>query len=133
MTEYAEILKVCGGAILAAVCIILLRSTDRTGMSTVTALFFSVLLTVGALGAAVPVFREMKEFLAGWAADDHASVLLRGMAVGMTVQFTSDLIRDAGEQALAEKVDMFGRAALLSIGLPLIRELLALAKGFLVP
>ncbi|MCQ2432980.1 MAG: hypothetical protein MJ175_10305, partial [Clostridia bacterium] len=70
MTAYVAILQVSGVAILAAVCIILLRSTDRTRMSTVTALFFSVLLTVGALGAAIPVFREMKEFLAGWAADD---------------------------------------------------------------
>jgi stage III sporulation protein AD len=51
--------------------------------------------------------------------------------VTLAAQFTAELCRDAGEGALASRLELAGRAEILLLALPLIRELTALAAGML--
>ena len=63
--------------------------------------------------------------------DAHASLLFRAMAAAVTVQLTADSVRDIGEGALADRVELIGRAVLLGIGFPLYRDVLSLAEVLL--
>ena len=131
MTEYSDVLRICGGAILALVCIQVLRTYDKSSLGNTAAVCFSVLLASAAVGAAVPLLRYLRNIAAPYLASGYADILWKAMAVGMTVQLTSDTIREAGEGALADRVDFVGRTAILCIGLPLYGEIFELAGGLL--
>ena len=55
--------------------------------------------------------------------EDHASAMIRATGVAVLAEFGAQLCRDAGESALAGRVEMAGRVALLGIALPILAEL----------
>ena len=127
ITSYAEILRVCGCAVLAAVCLLVLRGLDRSGISGAVSVCLCTVFALTALLAAEPAIRALTGFGGMFLDDSYASLLRRAMAIGMTVQLTADTVREAGEGAIADRVEFVGRAALLCTGFPLYRELLSLA------
>ena len=55
--------------------------------------------------------------------NEYTSALLKSLAVCYITQIATDCCRDAGENAIASKVEMCGRIAVLLLSLPLFREL----------
>ncbi|MBP3919843.1 MAG: stage III sporulation AC/AD family protein [Clostridia bacterium] len=131
MNDYAEVLKLCGCAVIALILVRILRSSDACGFGGLTAVCFSVIIAAAAMRGIIPLLHFLHDTTTPYLDTEYADVFWRAMAVGVTVQLTSDTIRDAGEGALADKVDFAGRAALLCIGLPLYEAILSLAKTLL--
>lgn len=50
-------------------------------------------------------------------------ILLKAVGVALTAEFASRLCADAGESALAGRIELGGRVALSALALPLIRDL----------
>ncbi len=134
MNGAADIFRICGGALVSLVCLLVIRSADRSGgMGTAASAGFSFLMIAAAITAALPIVSAAKELCTPYLSslpEGCETVLFRAAACGMTVQVTTDIIRDAGEEKLAEKAELAGRAVLLAMGFPLIRELLSAAKAF---
>ena len=131
LTSFAEVLRICGAAMLCMVCMAVLRASDRAGIGGIIGVCMTVIFGLAAVRAAAPMLSALRERCVPFLGSDYAELMWRAMAVGMTVQLTSDTVRDAGESALADRVDMIGRAALLCIGMPLYEELFALAASLL--
>lgn len=55
--------------------------------------------------------------------EDTAGLLLRATGIALIAEFGSQLCRDADESALAGRVELAGRAALLGLAAPLIAGL----------
>ena len=53
--------------------------------------------------------------------------LLKSVGIGYICQFTSDICSDAGESAIASKIELAGRVELLLIALPLATEVVETA------
>ena len=54
---------------------------------------------------------------------ESAGVMLRAAGVALVVEFGAQLCRDADESALAGRVELAGRAALLGMSVPLLGRL----------
>ena len=87
-----------------------------------------VVLTMFLLGAVVPLIGEINAiaFAAGIDSELFA-IVLKSFGICVAVQTASDVCRDSGQSALAGKLELGGRLALLIIALPLFRRLLDLA------
>ena len=59
----------------------------------------------------------------------QASLLLRACGVALAGQFGAELCRDAGESALAGRVELGVRLALLAMAAPLVQGILEFAAG----
>ena len=59
------------------------------------------------------------------------SAILRMMAVACITHIAGDTCRDMGETSLAARVELCGRAEILLLSLPLVKELLTLAQEVL--
>jgi len=55
--------------------------------------------------------------------DGHAGAMIRATGVAMLAEFGAQLCRDAGESALAGRVELAGRVTLTGIALPILAEL----------
>ena len=121
------LLRLCGVALVAAVCSLLLKKNPAGQAIPVAALglllLFALLLT--RYGEAV---EELIALLQGTGFDAYASLMLKALGVGLTVKLTGDLCREVGEETLAGGVEMAGRLEILLLCLPLMKELLVLLQ-----
>jgi stage III sporulation protein AD len=63
--------------------------------------------------------------------DDYAGILLRALGVCFLTQIACDTCRDAGEAAIAVKLEIAGKIAVLAISLPLFRQVLGFVSTLL--
>lgn len=56
---------------------------------------------------------------------DTGGVMIRAVGVAIVAEFGAQLCRDAGEGALAGRVELAGRVTMLGLAMPLITELVA--------
>ena len=125
--SFGDVLQICGGAILAAVCLTVLRGLDKSGISSAVSVCIGTVFAMTALYAAKPILQTVRSYGNLYFDNPHTELLLRTMAIGILVQLTADTVRDAGEGLLADRVETVGRAVLLCVGMPLYQEMLSLA------
>ncbi len=51
----------------------------------------------------------------------HISVLIKVLGISVVTQFSADMCRDAGESALASKVEFAGRIIITAAAIPIIK------------
>ena len=59
-------------------------------------------------------------------ATENFSFLLKSVGIGYVCQFSSDICADAGESAIASKIELVGRIAVLTMTVPVIGSLIDL-------
>lgn len=123
-------LKICGGALLCAVAIVLLRSVKSellplqwTG---------TVVLCGASLVLWQPVLGWLGELCSAAGVHDEAALLLKGLGVAVLTQLCADLCRQSGEGTLANGVEMAGRAEILLLCLPMLKSLVGMAEALIV-
>lgn len=121
--------KVCGGALLCVTAVVLLKGVK----SDVWPLQWtgSLVMFTAAILMLQPIIAYLTELCHQSGMGDMASLLLRGLGVAMLTQLSSDLCRQCGENALAGGVELAGKAELLLLCLPQLRELMEMASGLL--
>lgn len=121
--------KLCGGAILLVVAILLLKQT-KTDVWPLQ--WLGILLTAGAgLLLLEPVLSWFRELSEANGIGNYTDCLLRALGVAFLTQGCADLCRQSGEASLASGVELAGKAELLLLALPLLRELLSVAGTLL--
>ena len=123
-------LRYCGAAMTALAAVLILRG-QKSEFAGIVSLAAGALLFGMAASACFPAFRELIVPLEDGALSGYTATLLKALGITLAAQFGAELCRDAGEGALASKLELAGRAELMLLALPLIRELTALAAAMM--
>ncbi len=117
----------CAFALAATGAIIVLRQT-RSELALVASATAGVIVFINILQGISPLL----EFIKGSADDSGASsyfvLMLKALSISVCCRISSDICRDSGETALASKVEMAGKLSIVIISLPLVKQLLEIAK-----
>lgn len=62
---------------------------------------------------------------------NYTGTLLKSLGICFICQFSSDICKDAGQNALSSKVELAGKIMILILALPLIDEVLSTATSLL--
>ena len=131
MTDGAAIfLKLCGGALLAAVCTLVLSELSKTAKVTV-GVGGTVVLYGGILLLAVPVLSRLTAFSEGYAVAPYVTLLLKCLGIALTSQIVSDLCRELQAGTAAVLVETAGKCVILLLALPSVEKLLRVAERML--
>lgn len=60
--------------------------------------------------------------------DSYISLIFKGAAICFITQMTCDICRDSGELAIASAAQMWGRAAVTFLSMPILKALIELIK-----
>ncbi len=120
----------CGAAFLVLALSLILGETNR-GIKGLFVLCASTLFLTAACAVLYPSFESLASLIKDTPFADCAGVLFKALGVALAVEFTADICRDAGEGALASKLETVGKAELLLLALPLFESLLTKAQGLL--
>lgn len=118
-----NLIALAAAAIAAAMLVQTLRSTSPESAFGLR-VAVSVGLAAAVLSALLPVWTELEQLMQRSASGEWIVLLMKSMGVCLVAQFAADCCRDAGENALAGRVEFAGRVAVLVLAMPLVRALL---------
>ncbi len=126
-----DIYSVVGLAIVGAVLSLVLRQY-RPEYSIVVALCTSVIILIAVLSAMQEIIDTVQNLLTRANIEgEFAQVLFKSLGICVVAQLAADACRDAGESAIATKVEMAGKVAVLVVSLPLFSELISISARLL--
>ncbi len=132
MDYTAELLKVCGIALLCSACLLVIGKLC-TSVGTLIrvgggVLIFGVFIFV--LSANINSLEET--FNAAPVNSDYFgeafSLMLKALGIALLCRFCADVCRDCGEGTMANGVESVGRMAIFSLCIPIITDILAYAS-----
>ena len=126
-----DIIKIIGVAFVTAISSILLKSTkpELSFAVTVTGIIIILLLIVDALQNTMLIFSTISQMTG--VENGLLKILLKMVGVGYLTEFGAGILNDFGSNAVADKVVLGGKIAILVLSLPVIESLLQLVQGFL--
>ena len=118
-------------AMAAAFCAVALKKYSPE-ISIVIAIAAGAILLVSILSRTMPVVRSLQQLTDSIGLDpQYGVVLMKTIGICFLCQFTSDACKDAGQNALAAKVELATKIAVLLLALPLMENILQMTAGWM--
>jgi len=122
--------QLCGIAICVMMFGILLKER-QSEMAILTSVAGSVFLLTAIIPTLVPSITFITDAIQSTALSSYSAVLLKTLGVSYVIQITAEICRDAGESSTASKIELAGKAEILLLSLPIIKDLLTVANSML--
>lgn len=126
-----EIYQIIGLALVAATLALVLRQY-RPEYAVLVSLISSVILLGAVLAGAGQVVESINNMAkAASIPGEFSQILFKALGICIITQLASDTCKDAGESAIASKVETAGKIAVLVISLPLFTRLIEIAASLI--
>ena len=124
-------MKIVGVAFVTAVTAVLLKGTkpELSFAVTIAGIIVILLYIVDALQETLAIFRTIAETTG--VENGLLKILLKIVGVGYITEVGAGILSDFGSNAVADKVALGGKIAIVLLALPVFEGLLSLVKGFL--
>ena len=127
-----DIARWVGLGIGAAVLYAVLREA-KPDMAALLSQAAGAVLMLGVLGGVQEVLEAMRSLSSRVGLEGtYVSTLLRVIGIAYLAQFGAQACRDAGAGGIADKVELCGKVAVLSIAAPVVVSLMDVVTGVLV-
>lgn len=73
----------------------------------------------------LPLFEVISALCEETSQKELFSILLKALSLSLIISFATSFSRDLGEEKMAEKIELGGKAVLLSLSLPILKEILS--------
>ncbi len=124
------LLKICGGALIAAGCAFLIKESSKGGAVSAAIIGLTVIMGTVLTGL-FSVISPLKEAMSENGVSDYVNVMFKGLGIGITVKLTSDICSDLGESGIADCVELAGRTEILILCMPILIKILNSVKELL--
>ena len=95
-------------------------------------LICSVVIFAAVLGELIPAFDTIRSMMQQVQIDgQYIEILLKSLGICFITQIASESCRDAGESAIASKIELAGKLMLVVLALPMFEEIVSIALGFM--
>lgn len=126
-----KISVIIGIALIAMILCVLLKGY-RPEYSVFLSLTAGILILLMTLDALVPVMETLTELIEISGHGREAfTILLKALGVCFITQLASDACKDAGEGAIASKVELAGKVVILLLAMPLFEQIIGVATSLM--
>lgn len=125
-----EIVKLCGVGLVCAFSALMIGQIKGEYASLVRVGGTVVILGALSLGAA-DILSEALSFASFDGLSEYVKIMTKALGLCLVSKLCADICRDMGENAIGSGIELGGRLAILSLCLPLIRELIGYARELL--
>ncbi len=89
------------------------------------------LILLGVAIKELTFFEEIMQYIDSYSQVSIFSPIVKALLIALLCQLTAELCRDFGENGIASKVELGGKIAIISLSVPLIKEVLESAEQML--
>ena len=125
-----NIITVCAFGIVSA-CIIGLVRVLRPELAVLAAAVAGVALTTYVIATIAPFISFIKGMTAESGVQSYFVLMLKALAISFCCKTSSEICRDCGENSLASRIELAGTASIVLISLPVVQQLLDIAKDMM--
>jgi len=105
---------------------------EKTEITVLLSIVISLLIFFGILDSLEVMVQTIREISTYIKIDSsYISTLIKMLGITYLAEFSSGLCKDAGYQAIATQIEMFGKMTILVLSLPILLALLRTIQGFL--
>lgn len=127
--ENMNIVTLCGFGILAAALCVIVRQI-KPEIAVFVGIAAGIAILAAAISAAAPSVGAVTELAENAGiSGEFTKVLLKALAVCYITTLSADCARDAGESAIAAKLELGGRISIAVLSLPVFTELANMVMG----
>lgn len=131
MMETVDILAIIGIGLVAAVFAVILRQ-HHPEYAVLVSLAAGVFIFFRVAQDIVPIVEQIQSLMHTAALPgEYAAVLFKALGVCFITQIACDTCKDAGESAIAAKIEMAGKVAVLAVSLPLFGQVLQIVQSLI--
>ena len=127
----ADILRLCGIAVLGLCAVLILREKNTVFAALCGGATVLVIALYLLEGGALTAVQTIADAAAESAFSEYAAILLKALGIAYISAFTAELCKSAGEGMLASAAVLAGKGELILLSLPLISRLLEIAAELL--
>lgn len=123
------ILKICAVGICAVVLIALIRiyKPEFTVEAVLCASLILFFYIIGSMKESFSYLEDIYQELSY--GKEYFPIILKALGIAYITEFTSAICSDAGEKAIASKIELAGKIAIFFVALPLFTSLLELLNS----
>ncbi len=127
----SELFKIIGVAFVTSITSILLKGTkpELSFAVTVTGVIVILLFIVDALQSTLAIFATIAQMTG--IENGLIKILIKIVGIGYLTEFAAGILNDFGSNAVADKVVLGGKIAIVVLSLPVLEGLLTMIRGFL--
>jgi stage III sporulation protein AD len=122
--------KMCGLAICGIVLCVIFKNI-KNEYTLFIRLGISCLILIFSFSLFLPIITYIEEISRNTIAYNYIPLLIKILGLSVVLQLTIDVSKDAGEEAIASKVALLGKAQILVLTMPLITSLFEMCKEML--
>ena len=126
-----DIFKIIGVAFVTAITSLLLKSSkpELSFAVTITGVIVILLFIFDALKNTIGIFLTISQMTG--IENGLLKILVKIVGIGYITEFAAGILNDFGSNAVADKVTLAGKIAIVMLSLPVVESLLTLVQGFL--
>lgn len=127
-----EVMRIVGIGLIGAILSILLRNSKPE-----FSMLIPVVVSFTVLACAMPYLIRITEELSIMASSaginsSYMRIVIKVIGISYLVCITAELCKDAGENAIAAKIELGGKLIILAMAIPIINSLLNLVKEIIM-
>lgn len=124
-----DIVTLCGfGILAAALCVVVRQIKPESALF--VGIAAGVVILGGVIAAVAPPIRALTELAeSAGISGEYTAVLLKALAVCYITTLSADCARDAGEGAVAAKLELGGRVSIAALSMPVFLSLAETVTG----
>lgn len=126
-------LKICGAAMLCAICVLLLKKGggDTLPLVKIAAVVVLGAACIGAISPIITYISELAESTLSGVSVSVASVIVKALCIAFVSYICSSICKECGEGGIAYFVELAGKGEILLLSLELVGEILRIAEKIL--
>lgn len=126
-----NVVGIAGAALVAAILAVTLKRYNQE-YAVIISIIAGVVILVEILLNVTPAVQQIAGLLSGVGlSQGYGLILFKALGICFLAQFAADSCRDAGESALASKVELAGKISILVLSLPLFEDIAQTALGLI--
>lgn len=127
-----EIIKIIGIGLVGAVISVMLRNLKpEFAMMIPVVVTFTVLMCV--MPYLVVIVEEIRTIASGAGINsEYIVIILKIIGVSYLAGISAELCKDAGENAVASKIELAGKLIIMFMSMPIINNLIGVVKGIIM-
>jgi len=119
------------GLVLCALVVCIIFKNLRSEYSLFIRIFITCFVTVATFAIFYPILSFIDDISKNTAVYIYMPTLIKALGIAFAVQITADVCNDAQESTLANRITLFGKAQILVLSLPLIKNLFTLCENLI--
>ncbi|NMB08304.1 MAG: stage III sporulation protein AD [Tissierellia bacterium] len=127
-----EILKIVSIGVIATVLVVFLRQSNREDFAILISIATGLIIFSTILGKLKYVVEILNQLVKGTNIEfAYFSVILKIIGISYLVEFGAQISRDAGEESIANKIELGGRVIIMVLAMPILLTLMDLIMKIL--